>query len=208
MLTNAAIADHLAYALAWLSFGAGHSILASDRVKRRLRPLFGASYRIAYNAFAAVHLGLVWALGWWIFEARVPYDFSPVVRTCLFLAYVVGWLIMLIGLRGYDLGRLAGTHQIRVADGGAEDPEDEPLRVDGLHRYVRHPLYTGGFLILWGRVDGDLELATAIWASLYLLIGSRFEERRLLTLYGAEYADYRRRVPAFFPWKGKTRPSR
>jgi protein-S-isoprenylcysteine O-methyltransferase Ste14 len=115
---------------------------------------------------------------------------------------------MLIGLRGYDLGRLAGTHQIRVADGGAEDPEDEPLRVDGLHRYVRHPLYTGGFLILWGRVDGDLELATAIWASLYLVIGSRFEERRLLTLYGAEYADYRRRVPAFFPWRGKTRPSR
>ena len=39
--------------------------------------------------------------------------------------------------------------------------------------------------------------------SLYLVVGAAFEERGLLRLYGADYADYRRRVPAFIPWKGR-----
>jgi protein-S-isoprenylcysteine O-methyltransferase Ste14 len=86
---------------------------------------------------------------------------------------------------------------------GIDESDDEPLRLDGLHRFVRHPLYTGVFLILWGRVDGDFELATAVWGSLYLLIGTWFEERRLVKLYDGSYVDYRRRVPAFIPWRGR-----
>jgi len=58
-----------------------------------------------------------------------------------------------------------------------------------LHRFVRHPLYSAAFLILWG--------------SVYLVVGSHFEERFLERLYGDAYADYRRRVPAFVPWKGR-----
>ncbi len=203
--TGGSLEAHLVYALAWLSFGGGHSLLASDGAKRWLRPVFGAFYRVVYNAFAAIHLGLVWWLGHSIIGDSVPFDFHAGPRSFLFAVYAVGWLIMLAGLRGYDLGRLAGTHQIRGDLRGGEDTEDEPLRLDGLHRYVRHPLYSGAFLILWGGVTGDFELATAIWASLYLLIGAWFEERRLLRLYGAEYAEYRHRVPAFVPWRGRVR---
>lgn len=165
--------------------------------------MFGAFYRVFYNAFAAINLGLVWWLGDFIFSDRPPFDFSVEMHALLLAAYAVGWLIMLLGLRGYDLGRLAGIHQIRDFLRGAGDTEDEPLRLDGLHRYVRHPLYSGGFLILWGRVTGEFELVTAVWASLYLLVGAWFEERRLLRLYGADYAEYRRRVPAFVPWRGR-----
>lgn len=203
MLVSGSGEAHLVYSLAWLGFGVGHSLLASDGCKRRLRLLFGASYRVFYNAFAAIHLGLVWWLGDLIFKGRPPFDFSVEMHALLLAVYAVGWLIMLLGLKGYDLGRLAGIHQIRGYLRGTEDTNDEPLRLDGLHRYVRHPLYSGGLLILWGRVTGDFELATAVWASLYLFVGAWFEERRLLRLYGAEYARYRRRVPAFVPWRGR-----
>ena len=113
------------------------------------------------------------------------------------------WGLMIAGLGGYDIGRLGGLRQIRAARLGLIEDEDEPLRRDGLHRFVRHPLYGAGFLILWGNVGGEFELATAIWGSLYLIVGARFEERWLLARYGEAYADYRRRVPAFIPWKGK-----
>ena len=79
----------------------------------------------------------------------------------------------------------------------------EPLATGGLNAFVRHPLYSGLFLVLWARVSNDLTLATALWGSLYLVIGSRFEERRLLRVYGEAYARYRAAVPAFVPWKGR-----
>jgi protein-S-isoprenylcysteine O-methyltransferase Ste14 len=182
---------HLLYALAWLSFGVGHSLLASQGPKRRLKPLFGPGYRLAYNLFAAVHIGAVVAFGHWLAKTPPPFanPFWP--------AAILGLVVLGVALRDYDLGRLMGTHQLRHP----EEPEDEPLHLKGLHRWVRHPLYSGSFLVLWGKAANEFELATAFWASLYLLTGAAFEERRLLRLYGAAYADYRRRVPAFVPWK-------
>ena len=57
--------------------------------------------------------------------------------------------------------------------------------------------------MLWGLVDGEFALATALWASAYFWLGSRYEERRLVARYGDAYRDYRNRVPAFIPWKGR-----
>jgi protein-S-isoprenylcysteine O-methyltransferase Ste14 len=114
-----------------------------------------------------------------------------------------GIAILIVALRGYDLGRFTGLTQVRAGRAGATLAQDEPLKLDGLHRYVRHPLYTGGFLVLWGLAHDPMAVATAVWASLYLLIGTWFEERRLLRVYGEAYAQYRLRVPAFMPWRGK-----
>lgn len=108
-----------------------------------------------------------------------------------------GWVVLVASARFYDLGRLAGLAQWRG------DSEDEGLRTDGPHAWVRHPLYAGGYLILWGAAGTPLGLATALWGSLYLAAGTWLEERKLLRLYGPAYAEYRRRVPALVPWRGR-----
>ena len=54
-------------------------------------------------------------------------------------------------------------------------------------------------MILWGLVRDPVSLATAVWGSLYLMIGTYFEERKLRRLYGKAYDDYSRRVPPFIP---------
>lgn len=195
---------HVLYALAWLSFGAGHSLLAATAVKTRLGPLFGAGYRLAYNLFAAVHLAAVIAVGRWAFAGVEPFAFPHWAEAPMIAAQIAGALVLAAGLRAYDLGRFAGVTQIRNARAGKSEPEDEPLRTQGPHRFVRHPLYAGLLLILWGRITDPLDLATAAWASVYLGVGIAFEERKLVALYGAAYADYRRRVPALIPWKGRT----
>ena len=41
----------------------------------------------------------------------------------------------------------------------------------------------------------------------YMLIAVRFEERDLLSHFGARYAEYRRRVPMFWPRVGAARPA-
>ncbi|MBI3452494.1 MAG: isoprenylcysteine carboxylmethyltransferase family protein [Rhodospirillales bacterium] len=197
------LAAHIVYFLAWLSFALGHSILAATGVKARLVPLFGAGYRLAYNLFAAAHIALVWGIGRTMLAGAPAFARPDWLKFLMPAMAAVGAAALLGGLAGYDLGRFGGLAQLRAARAGAPLDEDGPLHIGGLNRWVRHPLYAGGFLVLWGLASDPLGLATALWGSLYLVIGARFEERKLLRLYGQAYADYRARVPAFVPWRGR-----
>ncbi len=181
-----------------MSFGALHSVLAADSVKAALR--LGRYNRLAYNGFALLHLGIVWWLGrFWLGDAA-PLGLPPAARTAGDVVSLLGVAVIAVALTGYDRGRFLGMTQLRAPD---VEP-DEGLRIDGLHRYVRHPLYSGLFLMLWGHAQTEFALATAFWGSVYLVIGTLFEERRLIARYGQAYAAYRSRVPAFVPWRGKS----
>ncbi len=192
----------LTYGVAWIAFGALHSLLSATPVKARLTPWLGAYYRIAFNLFAVVTIAAVLAVGGWAYGAPRPLE-TIVPATAMTGVHVVGWVLMVLALREYDLGRFGGWTQVRNAGNDVDEAEDEPLVTGGLHAYVRHPIYSAAFLILWGSAVTDLGLATALWASLYLMIGARFEERRLHRLYAAEYAEYAARTPSFIPWRGK-----
>lgn len=199
----AMIETQIIYALAWLGFGLGHSLLAGTRAKDFLAPALGPYYRIAYNGLAGIHVAGVWLAGKWLFAGTAPFALPGAVGAGLTGLSILGIVILLLAMRGYDLGRFAGTTQIRNHRRGTVEPEDEPLRTDGFHAWVRHPLYAGAYLILWGNAQDPFGLATAIWASAYFAIGTKFEERRLLKLYGDAYRSYRASVPAIVPWRGK-----
>ena len=202
------IEAHMIYALAWCSFGFGHSLLASERAKDLIVPSLGPYYRLAYNALASVHIFAVWLLGFWLFEGTPTFALSTTVQGGLYGISVLGFAILVLALREYDLGLLAGTAQIRNHRLGLGEPETEPLHTAGFHAYVRHPIYSGAYLIFWGNCQDQLGLATAIWGSIYLTIGAMHEERYLWRLYGDAYQNYRAKVPAFIPWRGKSlRPS-
>ncbi len=198
-----AFAAHVVYALAWISFGFGHSLLAGAAVKTALACRFGAGYRLFYNAFAALHIGAVLWIGGWAFEDAPSFGYSTDFVTVQTVVSAIGLIVLVVALLEYDLGRFSGLAQIRAARAGNPIDDDEALITGGLHAYVRHPLYAGAHLILWGGVGDELSLATAAWGSLYLVVGARFEERRLLALYGEAYAEYRRRVPALVPYRGR-----
>jgi hypothetical protein len=50
-------------------------------------------------------------------------------------------------------------------------------------------------------------LLSAIMITLYFIIGSLLEERKLLAYYGEAYREYRQRVPGLFPlpWRNLSR---
>jgi hypothetical protein len=215
-----AVGDHLLFAALWASFGLVHSVLAGRRAKAALTPLLGGYYRAVYNVVAATHLGVIFWVEWRFFPDRAVFDYPAWLTWLLYVAQAGGWFVVALGLFQYDLGRFAGLTQARaairryelarqgVADDTVADPEpaagpDEPLRTGGPHRYVRHPLYAGLFVVLWTRVFDEFTLATAVWGSLYLLIGTHYEERKLLRDHGDAYRRYRAAVPAYIPWRGR-----
>jgi len=196
-------ASYLIYALAWFSFGFAHSLLAAPSIKAMLAPKLGAYYRLAYNIVASLHVFAVWWLGKWLFMGSSSLLMPDWFQSGQTVVGILGIFLLAMALKGYDLGLLAGTAQIRRHRMGLAEAPIEPLHTGGLHAYVRHPIYTGAYLILWGNAKDEFGLATAILASLYLLIGTAHEERYLIRIYGDDYQHYRTHVPAVIPWKGR-----
>jgi protein-S-isoprenylcysteine O-methyltransferase Ste14 len=89
------------------------------------------------------------------------------------------------------------------------DYNQEPdLQIGGLYRWVRHPLYTAGLAFIWlAPVMTTSLLALNFSLSIYIYIGSIFEERKLLRLYGQPYVEYQRSVPRLIPrpWRHASR---
>ncbi len=112
---------------------------------------------------------------------------------------VVMGLSLVLMLMGYTL-LSKGWSQIHAARGG--------LVTDGIYAYVRHPQYTGlfllivGFLVQWPTFLTVLMAPVMLYAYVHL---ARVEERRAETEFGEEYIGYARNTPAFFPpckqWK-------
>ena len=76
----------------------------------------------------------------------------------------------------------------------------EQLVTRGFYRYVRHPIYTFSFLLIWliPVVTWNI-LALMIGLTIYTFIGTLLEERKLREEFGAVYDEYRRETPMVFP---------
>lgn len=202
------LADHLTYGALWLSFGALHSMLARERVRAWLAPLFGAGYRLAYNAFALVHFAAIWAAGRiWLEQGALEIVSHPALGYAMTALLWSGIAVICIALLEYDKSRFLGLAQLQAHRANLAIDEDGPLIVSGSHRYCRHPLYLGLLMFFWGGAVDEYALATAIWVSAYLVVGTWFEERSLVARYGEAYIGYQRRVPIILPWRGRVAAS-
>ena len=191
----------LFYALLWLSFGAAHTLLASPPGRRWLELVAGPAHRLVYNLLASVHLGVVLGAGWRLLHGFPAFTLPAVVRPLLALIFLAGLVILAVAGRSYDLARFAGFAQLRrwVPDSALAT---EGLATGGMNARVRHPLYLGVLLMLWGGSTTLFALATAVCGTVYILVGIRFEEDKLLRLYGDSYTAYRKHVPKLLPWPG------
>ena len=185
----------------WLGYFLLHSWLASLRVKRWVAcrlPRLAPAYRLFYNLVALAALVppvyFAFALGGEpVLRWQGPWRWLADLAA---LAAAVGFLA---SLRWYDGLTFLGLRQLaegRMDDGGR-------LRISPLHRWVRHPWYFFGLILLWTRDLTPAFLVSAVMATLYLIVGSRLEERKLRQEHGEAYARYCERVPPLLPlpWK-------
>jgi protein-S-isoprenylcysteine O-methyltransferase Ste14 len=192
-------------ALLWLCWCTLHSLLITGRLNAWINKKGGflrGSYRIVYILFSIFSLiPVLWyqyALpqkllfawqGWW----RLP-------QFCLLLyALVLFWY----GKKNYDMDYFLGLTQWRQYRRG-KSPRILPFRCAGVLQYVRHPWYSGGIALLWalGPITDAGLLGKSI-LSVYLIIGTMLEERKLKRELGEVYKRYCQQVPMLIPWKGK-----
>lgn len=79
----------------------------------------------------------------------------------------------------------------------------EKLMTDGVYARVRHPQYTGLFLIVFGEGVVHWPTIFSIAAFPIIIIAytilARHEETQMVEKFGEEYHEYQRQVPMFIP---------
>jgi protein-S-isoprenylcysteine O-methyltransferase Ste14 len=190
------ITDLFHIALAWTLYGVLHSWLASASLKRGVAarwPGAARGHRLVYNILAvALLLPPLWLTQ--AYPGAPVVAWSPWLAWPVALACVAGYLWSMKWYDGMDflgLRHLAGARQA------------DPFILSPMHRYVRHPWYALGLLFLWTRDLNAGWLVAAVAITVYIVIGARLEEEKLIAAFGDAYKLYRKRVPSLVPWPGK-----
>jgi protein-S-isoprenylcysteine O-methyltransferase Ste14 len=166
-------------------FAAHHSVFAREGVKRTLRSLMPSHLiRSVYVWTASALLVLVcvaWQpVGgeWYTARGLAAIGHAGVQLTGVWL---IAWSVAEI-----DPLELAGIRQ---------ESRTTDLKIGGPYKLVRHPLYLGWILAVFGtaRMTGD-RLAFASMTSFYLLIAIPWEERSLGRTFGEAYSRYKAAV--------------
>ena len=186
-------------AVGWAAYFVLHSALASLTVKRAVAarwPRLVPAYRLVFNALALL---LIVPLLGWTFAHPGPelWRWSGIWRWVANGAAALALVGVAWTLRDYDGSEFVGLRQWRERERRVEDQES--FHLSPLHRFVRHPWYSLGLVLLWTRDMDAARLVGATLATVYLVIGSWLEERKLLVYHGERYRFYRERVPALFP---------
>lgn len=180
-------------------YGGLHSVLASLAAKARARHWFGAHadrwFRLIFNLVAALTLLPVLALPVILVDQplyTIPLPWRLAAWAGQFLALVV----FFVGVWQTGLFSFLGLRQLL-------QPGTAPSRLvtTGLYRYLRHPLYTAGLVLIWLNPEMTCNLfALNLGMSAYMILGAKVEERKLLAEFGEAYAAYQRRTPMLIPF--------
>ena len=151
-------------------------------------------YRLYYTLFAAVSFVAIL-----IYQVSLSsYQlFEPAATST-----VIGITIAFFGLTVMAVCILKYFMQLSGLKGLIENTNTNELMMTGIHRVVRHPLYSGTFVFIWGLLIifpvASLLIANTIITT-YTLIGLQLEEKKLEKEFGEAYRLYKQKVPMIIP---------
>jgi protein-S-isoprenylcysteine O-methyltransferase Ste14 len=152
-------------------------------------------YRLYYSVFAIIYLIPLLYLQYTIDSIRL-WSKNPFIEFPGVLMIIAGLTIMLICMRRYFFD-ISGVKALAKRD---QLPAE--LQTDGLHEIVRHPLYFGTLVFIWGcflLFPLLSNLIACCLITIYTIAGIQIEERKLIMEFGERYTYYSNKVPMLIP---------
>jgi protein-S-isoprenylcysteine O-methyltransferase Ste14 len=178
-------------------WGIVHSVTASLGFKGFLRRTLGDGfmrfYRLLYNIFSAVSFApilylMVMSPDQELYRVPAPWN------SLMLAGQGISMFLLFLAVLQTDTLSFIGLRQL------FEEEKPGKLVTHGFYRYVRHPLYTFGLLILWLSPNVSVNsFIVYLSLTIYIFIGAYFEERKLLREFGEEYAEYKSATPMLVP---------
>lgn len=182
-----------------IAWGGQHSFMANPSFKAVWTKIVPASLeRSTYLLFVAAFTAFLIML--WVPMKFELWSLSGSIGgTILLIGFFVGWTITLIStflINHFHLFGLSQAYQLITQTPSKQETFVTPL----FYKVVRHPMMTGVLIALWcAPVLTGGRLLFNIVMTLYILLGTRHEERTLVADLGDEYEDYRETTPMLVP---------
>jgi len=182
-----------------------HSFLISPfmtvYIKKRL-PGYQHWSRIFYNSFSLITLiPPVYCMK--VIDSDQVFRWEGLMQIPRFGLFLLALILFREGSKKYDLGFFLGIKQLQSGRSNILLNGDGLFEPMGIFGIIRHPWYTGSLLLIWSvlSVYTTATMITAIILSVYLVMGTLLEERKILMEYGESYRFYQQHVSMLFPWK-------
>ncbi len=174
-------------------FALHHSLFARTRMKAAVRAVVPAAMeRSVYTWISS----LLFIAVCWLWRP-VPGALYTVPTPWSWIGYgfqAAGIIITFLGARALDALDLAGVRPVFNARGGAPAPH-VPLQTRGVYGFVRHPLYFGWALLVFGAPHMTMtRFVFACVSTAYLAVAIPWEERSMVDTFGPDYTRYRTQV--------------
>ena len=190
----------------WIGWCALHSIMidaaVTNFVKIRL-PAWVRWYRLLYNGLSLVTLiplaTYTGRIGGEVIFAWQGWGGTSVRMLILTLSGLLFWG----GAKRYDFKTFLGIRQLRAGETGILLSESRDFAPTGVFAMTRHPWYLGSLLAIW-TIFPEYQLGptvAVIILSLYLVLGTLLEERKIVQEHGDSYRLYQQQVSMLVPWK-------
>jgi len=195
--------NYLLIALLWAAYCALHSFLISIRftnlLKRSIKDFY-SFYRLFYNFISIVLL-----IPLIIYSVQI--EGEPIITYSLpftIIRYVLTSVSVLIFIKAfffdYDFLTFFGIRQLLEFGKKKSQEHSNEIQKKGLLGIIRHPLYFGLILYLWCQTFSLTDIVINIVLTIYIIIGTYLEEKKLVLEFGEPYIKYQHEVPMLIPF--------
>ena len=194
---------YLLIALMWTGYCLLHSFLISirftDLVTRLLKDYY-AFYRIFY-----VFISLVLLIPLINYTAQLDNNviiiYDPPLNIVRYVL-ISGSLLMFFWafFFNYDSLSFFGIRQALNFGKIRKINPSEEVKRDGLLGIIRHPMYLSLIIYLWCQTFRMSDIVVNIVLTIYIVIATRLEEKKLVLEFGDTYVKYQQEVPMFIPF--------
>jgi len=185
-----------------------HSGMISLTVTNYIKNRFGGYsrfYRLFFNLFALTTLIPIILYGKTLKEQLLFRWEGYLIILQVFLI-VMAILLFISGGRKYDLLQFFGIRQIKTGTSHTALSETGDIDTTGILSLIRHPWYLAVILVIWSGIR-EMYVSTLIInviLTIYTVIGTFLEERKLIIAYSDKYRNYQKKVSMFVPFRWLT----
>jgi methanethiol S-methyltransferase len=134
-------------------------------------------------------------------DHEVVITYSQAINIVRYVLIALGVTVFVKAfLFDYDVLHFVGIRQAMKFKTIAKDPANIDLKKNGLLGIVRHPMYLAVIIILWCRTFTIAEIIVNTVLTVYVVIGTILEERKLVIEFGDSYVRYQKEVPMLIPF--------
>lgn len=197
---------YLVIALMWIGYCALHSYLISisfTKIMTRLLKKYYTYYRLFYVLISLILLvPLINYTNQSDNSIIITYGpFLTITRYILISGSVI--IFLWAFFFNYDSLSFFGIRQILNQRKIKKLTPSNELKKNGLLGIIRHPMYLALIIFLWSQTFTLFNMLINIILTIYVIIGTRLEEKKLVLEFGDVYVRYQQEVPMLIPFTKK-----